>query len=93
MIEDKEQLMIPKYFFESITTKLERTIDKLWILCIILIILFVGSNAAWIYYESQFTDTETTTVEQQVDTGEGDATVTGIGNINYGTSETEGNQN
>ena len=93
MAEDKEQLMISKYFFESITTKLERTIEKLWILCIILIILFVGSNAAWIYYENQFTDTETTTVEQQVDTGEGDATVTGIGDINYGTSETEDNQN
>lgn len=85
MIEDKEPLMIHKYFFESITTKLERTIEKLWILCIILIILFVGSNAAWIYYENQFTDTE---VMQEVDTGNGNATITGVGDIFYGEGET-----
>lgn len=56
---------ISRYYFESITTKLERTIEKLWIMCIILIILLVGSNGAWLYYQSQFE--ETTTVQQEVD--------------------------
>ena len=90
MIEDKEPLMIHKYFFESITTKLERTIEKLWILCIILIILFVGSNAAWIFYENQFADTETTMIGAEQD-GAG-VNIIGGGDVNYG-SESQGNQN
>lgn len=84
---------ISRYYFESITTKLERTIERQWITILVLIVLLVGTNLAWTYYENQFEDTEVTTVEQQVDTGEGDANVTGIGDINNGTSETEGNEN
>lgn len=62
----------------------ERTIRRLWILCIIIFLAFVGSNAAWIYYESQFVDEY---VMQDVDTGNGAAYVAGIGDIN-GAGET-----
>lgn len=72
--------------FESMKTTLERTIKRLWILAIILIVLFVASNAAWIWYESQFVDES---VMQEVDTGNGDAYVAGIGDVNYGASETD----
>lgn len=69
--------------FESVITRMERTIERLWILSIILIILFVGSNIAWIYYESQFVDTiETTTIEATQD-GEGINIVSGEG-VEYG---------
>ena len=34
----------------------ERTVKRLWATIILLILLFVGSNAAWLYYESQFED-------------------------------------
>ena len=78
---------IPYYNFESIMARMERTIERLWILCILLIVLFVGSNAAWIYYENQFTDT---VVTQEVDTGEGDATITGVGDIINCESKTNG---
>ena len=44
---------IPYIAFESVTAKQERTIRRLWILCIILVLLLVGSNALWIYHESQ----------------------------------------
>ena len=64
----------------------ERTIERLWILTLLLVILLVGSNGAWLYYESSFEDTEIT---QDVDTGNGDATVTGIGDISYGTNTTD----
>ena len=47
---------VPFIVHEGITTKLERTIEKLWILCIILILLLVGTNLAWIYYENSFED-------------------------------------
>ena len=77
---------VPYLIFESVTTRLERTIERLWILSIILIILFVGSNCAWIYYENQFEDIKVT---QEVDTGQGDATVMGVGDLSYGESETD----
>lgn len=67
----------------------ERTIERLWILTILLVILLVGSNGAWLYYENSFEDT---VVTQDVDTGNGDANVTGVGDIINGQSETD-NQN
>lgn len=86
---------ISRYYFESITTKLERTIEKLWILCVILIILLVGSNGAWLYYQSQFQDevkTETTMIEAEQD-GAG-VNIVGGGSITYGTtSENKANSN
>ena len=81
--------MIPLIAHESMLARMERTIKRLWILCIVLIVLLVGSNVAWLYYESQFEEV-VTTVEQEVDTGEGDAYVTGVGNI-YGEDQTESN--
>ena len=71
--------------FESMKSTMERTIKRLWILLIIVLVLFVGSNVAWIYYENSFTDT---VVTQDVETGEGDAVVTGIGDI-YGESKAD----
>lgn len=47
---------IPYIVFEGASTRLERTIRRLWILCIILIVLLVGSNGAWLYYENSFED-------------------------------------
>lgn len=35
-------------------SRMERIIRRLWILCIILIVLLVGTNGAWIWYNSQF---------------------------------------
>lgn len=82
---------IPYVAFESSMARLERTIKRLWILAIILIALLFGTNAAWIYYESQFIE-ESVVVEQEVDTGEGDAFVSGNGDIRYGESSTESNE-
>lgn len=74
--------------FESMKATLERTIKRLWILAIILIVLLFGTNAAWIYYESQWEVVEKTEISQDVDTGTGSAFVTGIGDI-YGEGETD----
>lgn len=81
-----EEKMIPFYAHEAETTRLERIIKRLWILCIIIFIAFVGSNCAWLYYESQFEDL---VVDQDVDTGEGSAIVNGTGDIYYGESKAE----
>ena len=72
-------------FLELSTARLERTIRRLWILCIILIVALIATNSAWIYYNSQFVETE---VSQEIDTGEGDAIVVGVGDYN-GESKTD----
>lgn len=77
---------VPYIVHESAMARMERTIRRLWILLILLVVLLVGSNALWIWYESQFEDV---TVEQEVDTGKGDAFVVGNGDLNYGESQTE----
>lgn len=48
---------------------------------------FIATNGTWIWYESQWEDV---TVSQEIDTGEGNAIVSGTGDITYGKSETDG---
>ena len=76
---------VPYIVHESAMARQERTIKKLWVLLIIVISLLVVTNGAWLYYESQFEDT---TVTQEVETEDGNAFVAGIGDVNYGKSET-----
>lgn len=45
---------VPYIVHESDMARLERTIQKLWIALVLLIVLLVGTNAAWLWYESQF---------------------------------------
>ena len=63
-----EQQNIPYFAHEGIMARMERTIKRLWVLCIVLIILLAGSNAAWLWYESQFSD-EILTVTQDTSDG------------------------
>ena len=56
-MENRES--VPYVVHEGIMTRQERTIKRLWILCIILIFTLIGTNGAWIWYENQFEDTET----------------------------------
>lgn len=71
-----ETAMIPYFAHEGEMNRAERANKRLWIIIIILIVALVGTNAGWIIYESQFSKV-VTTVEQQVDTGEGTAVVSG----------------
>ena len=61
-----EQQNIPYFAHEGMMARMERTTKRLWILCIILIILLAGSNGAWLWYEHQFEDTVTTEISQDV---------------------------
>ena len=82
----KEAVSIPYYAAEGMLDRQSATIKKLWIMCILLIVLLVGSNALWIWYESQFMYYEQS-VEQEVES-EGNTTVIGIGD-NYDKGETK----
>ena len=60
-----EQQNIPYFCHEAIMARMERTIRRLWILCIVLILLLAGTNGAWIYYESQFVEEVTITQDNK----------------------------
>ena len=68
-MDDKDTLM--RWVHESEVARLERVIKRLWILCIIIFVAFVLSNAMWIRYENQYEDvvTETQTVTQESSDG------------------------
>lgn len=59
MNEEKKDATIPFYAVESMLDRQGLTIKRLWIVCILLIVLLVGTNALWIWYESQWEVIET----------------------------------
>ena len=67
-----------QYVFDIITAQMERTIKRLWIMCILLVVLLVGSNIAWFVYESQFeTVSQVTTQEVQQENDNGNNIMVG----------------
>ena len=73
--------------FESVCTRFERINKRLWIMSIILAIMLLATNIAWIHYVQQFEQFETT-VTQDLDANEGDAIINDGVHIN-GESETD----
>lgn len=77
----KEQRQtVPYIVHEADMARQERTIKRLWIALILVIVLLVGSNCAWLYYESSFEE-EVITVTQENDDGYNNY-LGGDGNIN-----------
>ena len=71
---------IPFIAFESALARLERTNRRLFILCIILILLLFATNLSWIYYENSFEDVVVT----QDNANGYNSYIGNDGNINYG---------
>ena len=55
---------VRQYDIDLLSAMAERTIKRLWICVLVLIIALIGTNAGWLYYESQF-ETITTEVAQE----------------------------
>ena len=79
---------VSNYVHESDMARMERNNKRLVILVVLLLLVCLVTNLAWVVYESQF---ETQRVEQEVDTGDGDAYVAGIGDVNLGESTADSN--
>lgn len=76
---------------EGAMARQERTIKRLWILCIIIFLALIGTNAGWIYYESQWQE-ETVTQEIQQDADGGGSNVyRGMIGDYYGEAEDKDN--
>lgn len=80
-----DEKMIPYLSHEGDMVRMERSNRRLWIALLVVIVLFVASNVFWIWRDSQFEDV---VVEQDVETDDGTAIVNGVGDMYYGTSET-----
>lgn len=80
-VDSTEEKFVSQYYHEAETSRLERIIKRMWVLIIIMLLALIATNGAWLYYENQFVDEETT-ITQDVDSGDGETNVTGIGDIN-----------
>ncbi|MCR5092745.1 MAG: hypothetical protein K6B72_02100 [Lachnospiraceae bacterium] len=79
---------ISYYAHEAEMARSELHSKRMFVLWIVTFLSLILTNAGWMWYENQFEDV-VTEVSQEVETGEGDAIVTGVGDI-YGESKTDG---
>ena len=64
---------IPFVAHEADMSRMERTNKRLWIIVIVLIAVLLGTNGAWLWYESQFeyiTEETIQNVDQDAENGE-----------------------
>lgn len=70
---DKAPEPIPYIAHESAMARAERMAKRLWVVIIVLIVLLFGTNAGWLWYESQFEvvneSTDTTKITQENEGG------------------------
>lgn len=77
----EQRINIDYIAHEAIVGRMERIINKLWIIILVLVAVLVISNAAWIWYESQF---EEMTITQEAEAETGNAIVNNGGDVMYG---------
>ena len=86
-----DEMQIDYIVHESQMARMERIIKRLWILAIVLIVLLFGTNAGWIWYESQFTDEVITQDVLQEVSGENSRNYFNGGDYYGGTAESTDN--
>lgn len=64
----KEPESVPYIVHEASMARMERQAKRLWIAVLLLIVLLIGTNAAWLYYANQW-ETVYQEVTQEVDNG------------------------
>ena len=55
-VKEQHAEPVPFIVHEGTMARAEITIKRLWITILLLIVLLVGTNAGWIWHESQFED-------------------------------------
>ena len=55
-VKEQPSEAVPYIVHEGMMARAERTAKRLWITILLLIVLLVGTNGAWIWYQSQFED-------------------------------------
>ena len=83
---------VPYIVHEGAMARAERTVKRLWISTILLVIALIATNAGWIYYESQWEYVEEVTtqeVTQHSQSDNGDAINKFVGGDENGSQEVE----
>lgn len=80
---------VPYTVYETAQARNEKREKRYFAIILVLIVLLVGTNAAWLWYESQF-ETVTTTIEAEQGDG---INIVGGGDINYGTESEDFDNN
>ena len=63
----KEPESVPYIAHEASMARMERQAKRLWIAVLLLIVMLVATNGAWLWYNSQFETVETVMEEYQYD--------------------------
>lgn len=88
-----ENVSVPYIVHESAMARSERHNKRLWIVILVLIGALIGTNLAWIIYESQFEDiVETETIIEAEQDGTG-INIVGGGDVNYGAESEDNKEN
>ena len=87
--EDEKMLTVPYVAHQSAAARQERQMRRMWIVILLLICALIGTNLAWVIYNSQFEIVEESVMVEQ-DNESGDNNYIGNnGDITYG--ETKNN--
>ncbi len=86
MENNTDLLMIPYVVLEANRASSDKEKKQLWIVIILLIIMLVGTNGAWLWYESQFETVTTTEITQENSDGYNNY-IGNDGDINNGNAE------
>jgi hypothetical protein len=85
--DSKAPANIPFVAHEKEMERKDRTEKRLWIIIIMLIVLLVGTNGAWIWYESQFEAVEETLTQEVVQDAEDGGSNSFVGGDSYGETD------
>jgi len=88
-----ENNSVPYIVHEGDMARMERSNKRLWIVILVLIVIVIVSNIAWLCYENSMEDVTTTNeVTQELDTnGGGDAMINGDVSIGKSKENSENN--
>ena len=78
--EHKLPESVPYIVHEGDMSRLERQLKRLWIVILALVFLLVGTNCAWLLYNSQFETVETVEeyqIEQDAESGNNNSIING----------------
>ena len=85
----KDMPPVPFAAHEAALARSERNSKRMWIVILVLILALIGTNLAWIIYNSQFETIEESTVVEQENSNGDNNYIGNNGDINCG--ETENN--
>ena len=93
---ENQNVNVPYVVHESAMARSERHNKRLWIVILVLIVALIGTNLAWIIYESQFETVETITeeydIQQDAEGGNNNSIING-GSIVNGETEDKVQEN